>query len=202
MADNFDLHVYDEAGARGRFQTFRGVEDAGGAMALGVVSVGADGEPTDAGGAYSATFAAIAATAAQDAFEIVAPADKWVQIIDVSLNQYTDFGDAAAEILSVTILRGHTTSGSGGAAVTPQPLKSGGAAATATVERNNTTVATNGSPVTLVADAWNISAGWLLPPALRGAIWLAPSERAVVRISVPADSLTINGTLTFREKAA
>ena len=149
---------------------------------------------------FAATFAAVAVTAAQDAFEIVAPADSRVRIREVRLAQYSDFGDAQAEILSVRIMRGHGTAGSGGAAVTPGNLESWGRAAGATVAANNTTVATGGSPVTLVADGWNVAAGWWWYPADDSErISLEPGERLVVRITAPADSLTVNGTVVFEE---
>ena len=68
---------------------------------------------------FSATFSAVAVSVAQDVFELVAPSNSRVAIHSVSLGQYSDAGDASAELLSVTILRGHTTSGSGGSSVTP-----------------------------------------------------------------------------------
>lgn len=162
-------------------------------------------------GIYTATFSAIAVTAAQDAFEIVAPSDRRVLIHDIILAQYTDFGDAAAEILSVLVTRGFTTAGSGGGSITPVALKSwNGKPAGSTVLRNNTTVAQDGTGVNVVAGSFNIAAGWSLRDALSGLseghetrnrklIGLKPSERLVCRITAPADSLTMNGTLVFEE---
>jgi len=111
---------------------------------------------------YTATFSGIAVNAAQDAFEIVAPANSRVAIREVRLGQYSDAGDAQAEMLSVTVERGYATSGSGGVAVTPANLMghAGAPASTAAVERNNTTVATGGAPATLIADSWNAFASW------------------------------------------
>jgi hypothetical protein len=157
---------------------------------------------------FTSVVAAVAVTAAQDVFEITAPSNSNVLIRDIKIGQYSDFGDAAAEILSVTVIRGYTVSGSGGSASTPSNLKSVGPAAVSSVEINNTTVANTGSAVTLIADAFNIQAGWSLrdvlslPDAARDpklGIWLAPSERLVVRITAPADSLTMNATLVFEE---
>jgi hypothetical protein len=150
---------------------------------------------------FTATFSAVAVTAAQDVFEIVAPSNARVRIHEITLGQYSDFGDAAAEILSVTILRGHTTSGSGGSSVTPSNMSgtSGASSATATVEANNTTVATGGSPATLRAESWNIQVPWLHIGDSN--FILETSQRLVIRITVPADSLTMNGTLVFEEIA-
>lgn len=156
---------------------------------------------------YTATFSAVAATAAQDVFEITAPANSRVKIIDCKLGQYTDFGDAAAEILSVLVIRGFTTTGTGGSSVTPANIlgHTGAMTATSVVKANNTTVATNGTGVTLVADVMNVAAGWSLRDTLsRGyenvpEIILSNSQRLVIRITAPADSLTMNGTLIFEE---
>lgn len=144
---------------------------------------------------YAATFSAVAVSAAQDLFEIAAPSTHRVCVRKCFISQYSDFGDAQAELLSVTVLRGYTTTGSGGSAVTPVNFKPWGPAANSTVAKNNTTVASNGSPVTLIADAFNVAAGWWLPQP----IWLDVSTRLVIRISAPADSLTMNGTLVFDE---
>ncbi len=162
---------------------------------------------------YTAPFSAVAVTAAQDVFELVAPSDLRVAIHDIKLGQYTDFGDAAAEILSVIVTRGFTTAGSGGGTITPVPIRSTTSMpARSTVLRNNTTVAQDGTGLNLIADAFNIAAGWSLRDALGGVfdnrdinvrrtIVIKPAERLVVRITAPADSLTMNGTLIFEEGA-
>lgn len=150
---------------------------------------------------FVATFAAVAVTAAQDVFEIVAPASSRLTIREIRLGQYSDPGDAQAEMLSVQIIRGYTTSGSGGASVTPVNLSpvSGAAAATATVERNNTTVAQDGTGSVLLADTFNVMGGWRYYPVPEERIEVGVSQRLVVRITAPADALTMNGTLVYEE---
>jgi len=154
---------------------------------------------------YAATFSAVAVTAAQDIFELVAPSDESVTIKEVRIGQYSDAGDAQAEMLSVLFIRGYTTTGSGGSAVTPAPWHQGSDAANSTVYKNNTTVASAGTAVTLLADAFNVQAGFYYhadagtfgeDPAQ---IILKPSERFVVRITAPIDSITMNATLVFKE---
>lgn len=149
---------------------------------------------------YYATFAAVGITAAQDAFAIVA-GTKRVSIRAAMLSQYSDFGDAAAEILSVTIVRGNTVVGSGGGAFTPLKARPSMPPASATVRINDTTVATGGTAETLVSDMWNVAAGFIHQPSEAERIWLEPGQRACVRITAPADSLTSNGTLVFEEVA-
>ena len=171
---------------------------------------------------YSVTFNAQAETAAQDVFELVAAAGKNLRVAEIFLSQYSDFADAQDEILSILFMRGHTTAGSGGAAVTPRPLNRYAPAALFTAARNNDTVATSGTIHTLIADGFNVRAGWYwkAPPfdpeggfqmqlptspyagaALKmpDQIILGPSERGVLRITVPADSLTLNGTIFVDE---
>ena len=82
-----------------------------------------------------------------------------------------------------------------------------GAAAAVTVARvNDTTQAGTGTIVTLLASAFNIQAGLLYAPRYGGEdqvderITVEAGSRFVVSLdSVPADSLTMNGTITFEE---
>lgn len=150
---------------------------------------------------YSASVAAVSVSAAQDFFEITPATDKPCLIHEVRLGQYSDFADAEAELISVQIIRGYTTSGSGGTTPTPRALDQVDAAAGATVEANNTTVATTGTAHILVADTFNVAAGWLfLPtPEMRPRASAASGGRIVVRITAPTDALTMNGSLIFEE---
>lgn len=153
------------------------------------------------GPVFAATFTAVAVSVAQDVFEIVAPSTSRVLIREIRLGQYSDAGDAAAELLSILILRGYTVSGSGGTSATPVNMQghTGAKSAGSTVEVNNTTVANTGSPVTLLADSFNVQAGFRYYPAPGDHIVLEKSQRLVVRITAPADALTMNGTLIFQE---
>lgn len=151
-------------------------------------------------GIFTAVFEAVAVTAAQDMFELVAGAATRVRIREIKIGQYSDFGDAQAEQLSVKLVRGDTVAGSGGSAATPQNLMghSAAPAATSTVNVNNTTVA-NTSGKTLVADVWNVAAGWWYYPPEEEMIVLEKGQRLCVRTSAPADSLTCNATIVFEE---
>lgn len=150
---------------------------------------------------YVASFAAVAVTAAQDVFELTASADSRVVIREIRLGQYSDAADAQAEMISIQVIRGYTTSGSGGAAVTPVNLSpvAGALAAVSSVERNNTTVAQDGTGVVLLADSFNVMGGFRYYPVPEERIEVGVSQRLVVRITAPADSLTLNGTLVFEE---
>jgi len=148
---------------------------------------------------FTATFGAVAVSAAQDVFELVTAASTRVALWEIRLGQYSGAGDAAAEMISLQVLRGYTVSGSGGSAVVPEKVEPWGAAATSTVEANNTTVANTTTPALLLADSFNIQAGFLWQKQERSTLLVPASTRLVVRITLPADALTMNGTLVFEE---
>jgi hypothetical protein len=151
------------------------------------------------GRAYSATFSAVAITAAQDTFEINAAAAAPVRILGCHIGQYSDFGDAQDELLSILFITGYTTSGSGGSAFTALPVNPGDAAFGGTVEINNTTVANTGTAAIRHADAFNVRAGYVWMPIPEARILIAAGARGVLRITAPADSITTNGTIYFEE---
>lgn len=154
---------------------------------------------------YSATFAAVAVTADQDLFEIVAPADAVVAIHGWGVSQSSDVGDAAEECANLVLRTGMTTSGSGGGAFTPIPRSLGDAAFGGTCEINNTTPASTGTIVNHDARAVNLRVGadvWY-PPEAR--VIVSPSARACLTAASftagtdPADSLTMSGWIVFEE---
>lgn len=150
---------------------------------------------------YTVSFAAVAVTAAVDLFEITPADDKPVQVLGFFWGQSSDVGDAAAEQIGYTVIRGHTTSGSGGTSATPRPVLPGTAAASFTAETNNTTAASAGTTVTLHSDVANIQAGekmWL-PEGLEWTATQADTTLVVRLAAAPADSLTTHGTLYVRE---
>jgi len=150
--------------------------------------------------AYAITFAAVAATAAQDLVEITAASTRRVKILGWEIGQSTEAGDAEDEQLRLELIRGYTTSGSGGGAFTPLPLDPAEPAALAAAEINNTTLATAGTPQILHATALNVRAGhiWIPTPDMRPLI--AVSTRIVLRMnSTPTDSVSFSGTLYFEE---
>lgn len=149
--------------------------------------------------AYTVTFSG-ALSAAADLFEIVAPAAGTIKLAALSMGQSTDYGDAQAEGLALTIKRGNTTSGSGGSSATPAPLNSSDAAPSGTYEVGNTTQATGGSPVTLWQDALNIQAGWqfIWPAGLEPTV--RNSERMTIALTLPTDGVTWSATALVIEE--
>ena len=146
---------------------------------------------------YSASFTDVAVTAAQDLFELTAPSDAVCIIHSCYIFQNTDFGDSAAEGLTISITR-YSTSGSAGGTVTERPHEVGFPAAGAAVEINNTTQ--GGTPVIIMSDCFNVQAGWQYRPTPEERIVVSPSGIIAIELpSAPTDSLTMSGTLTWEE---
>lgn len=153
---------------------------------------------------YTAQFNAVAVTAAQDLFEIVAPADAALKVHDWTVFQTSDTGDAAEEILRLETVRGvgSVTSGSGGSTPTAQPIEDGDTAFGGTVEANNTTRMATGTGTleTLEQYGWNIRMPMekIYTPECRPVI--SPSNRWTLALpAAPADSITVSGNITFEE---
>lgn len=153
---------------------------------------------------YSIVFENVSVSASQDFFEITPADDKPVRILGVQLGNVggaADAGDAQEELLRLTIIRGFTSSGSGGSAPTPSPLNPNDAAAGFTAEVNNTTKANTGSTVTLFADSINVRIPYqqyftpeTCPQANQG------NTTIVVRLeAAPADAVSMSGTLWVEE---
>lgn len=152
---------------------------------------------------YAVTFANAATTTAADFFEITPADDKPVALLGVFIGQSTESGDAAAELLRWAVIRGFTSSGSGGSAPTPVALNPNDTAAAFTAETMNTTVATTGTTTTPHASTFHVATGinhWWTPETAPRAT--QGNTTIVVRlVSTPADSITFDGTLYVAEVA-
>lgn len=154
-------------------------------------------------GVYTVSFdqqTIAAASGDYDLFELVPADDKPIEIVAVSLANKSEVGDAQDEMLAVSIVRGNTTS-SNGSATTPQPLDPSDGAASFTAETVGATVATAGTSVNLVVDAFNVRAGWyqVFPEAMRPKVSQANTGMYVRLTTAAADDLTLSGTLWVRE---
>ena len=152
---------------------------------------------------YSASFSAVAVSAAVDVFEVLAASGKPFVLHEVVIAQSSDYGDAQAEGLSVLIKRatGSYTSGSGGSTATPAKHLTNDAAAGPTVETNNTTQASagTGALTTIRAEAFNVQSGYQYLPPPEQRILFGASEACVVSITAPVDAITLSGTVVFEE---
>lgn len=146
---------------------------------------------------YWATTGFQTVSAAQDLIEIVAPSDAVVLLYEIHIGQSSDGASSDSEMLQTSVIRAHSTSGSGGGSATVTPVETGQAAAGGTYERNNTTQATGGSPTTIFASAFNVLNGFVHvfdPP-----IAVSPSQRCVITLSAPADALTLSANALIDE---
>lgn len=150
---------------------------------------------------YTVEFENVAVAAAQDFFEIAPADDKPVLLHAIFLSQSTETGDAQEEMMRFRVIRGHTTSGSGGTVPTPRPLDHNDAAAGFTAEVNNTTIASVGTAVNLHSEAFNIRAGLQLifTPEMRPRCDQGQGLVVVRLLAAPVDSVTMDGTLYVEE---
>lgn len=140
----------------------------------------------------------VAVTAAQDFFDLLAPATAVLVIHRIFLGQSSDAGDAQAEMLGVHISRSTAAGGgTGGSTLTARPHQFGHAATAAVVEANNTTVST--VQTNIFEESFNVQAGWFHVPTPEERLVIPPSGTICVGLTVPSDSLTMQGSITFEE---
>lgn len=149
---------------------------------------------------YSAIFAAVAVTAAQDFFSILPATQKPNALLGWNLGQYSDFGDAQDELVSIRVRKGATAQGSAGSTPTAIPLSVNDTAYGGTLHANDTTIANTGTIVTVYSDCFNVRAGdkVMLPEELQPVVANA-TILTLELVVAPADSLTMNGTMFFKE---
>lgn len=151
---------------------------------------------------YSISISGVVSPAAAfDFVEINAAANKPIRLRRITIAQ-TSEATTEEEQLAITIIRGHTTSGAGGD-TTPDggPLSSSDTAAGYTAETMNTTIASAGSPINLIENAWNTRVGFDLAFAPEEAPESINGILLVIRSSAPADAVTIRATFFVEELA-
>ncbi|MFI7468152.1 hypothetical protein [Nonomuraea sp. NPDC049646] len=153
-------------------------------------------------GVYTVTFQAQTVAAASgdyDLFELDAAAGKPIEIVALKLGNKSEVGDAQEEMLEYSIVRGNTTTGNG-TATTPRPMDPADGAASFTAKTLGSTPASAGTPLTLVADTFNLRAGLpeVYPELMRPKT--AEADLLCVRlVTAVADDITLSGTVWVRE---
>ncbi len=151
---------------------------------------------------YSAQFRNVAVVAAQDLFSALPLANKPIQIHKISISQTTEVADAAEEMLTIGLTKGNTTVGSGGSAPAAVAYNINTPAAGVTFRANDTTEISAGTAVQLETEDWNIRMPYIYHPAPEDRITIANALLfAVQLITVPADSITMSGTIVVEELA-
>lgn len=149
---------------------------------------------------YTVVFDNVTVSAAQDLFEISPADDKPIGIVALELDNVggvADAGDAQEELLRLVVRRGHTTSGSGGSAPTPNPCLPGASAAGFAAEVNNTTIAASGTTQDLRPFGWNVRVPGRDFWPEETTFWASQANTTIVvrLLTAPADALSMSGTL-------
>lgn len=151
---------------------------------------------------YSISISGVASPAAAfDFVEINAATNKPIRVRRITIAQ-TSEPTTEEEQLPITVIRGHTTSGSGGD-TTPDggPMSSSDTTAGYTAESMNTTISSSGTPINLVESAWNTRAGFDLAFAPEEAPESINGVLLNIRSGAPADAVTIRMTVWVEELA-
>jgi hypothetical protein len=149
---------------------------------------------------YSATFQAVAVTAAQDLISLLASSTVRIKLHAAYIGQSSDAGDAQDEFLRIRIRRGMTTVGSGGGTFTPVDLGLTGTAAASTARINDTTAASAGTILEIHEECFPVRGGWVYMPTPDMRPICEVSTRIAINLpAAPADSLTMSGTVYFEE---
>jgi hypothetical protein len=107
---------------------------------------------------YTVNLSPTAFTVATDLAELTPADDIPIAILGFRVWQTTELGDAAEEEITLSWIRGHTTSGTGGSAATPVLKDHRDAAAAVTAEVGNTSAASAGTTTVAYSTGWNVRA--------------------------------------------
>lgn len=137
-----------------------------------------------------------------DLLEILPATQKPTELIGFCVTVVSEEADTADEIMRFKVIRGHTSSGNG-SATTPRPLDSNDAAYGGTTETIGATIASSGTAVDLMSDAFQnkIPYQWGFPAVPDGlGFRVQNAELLVIRgMDTPADDISVNMTFWIRE---
>jgi hypothetical protein len=121
-------------------------------------------------------------------------------IRSVKVTQSSDYGDAQAEGIRLSQVRGNTTVGSGGTTLTPAPLVPGQAAFGGTCRVRDTTTASAGTAVNIDGEAMNVQVGYKDLPVPEEIAQIAAGTWWCLRLlASPVDALVLSTTVKFEE---
>lgn len=158
------------------------------------------------GPVFTAIFSSVAATTSggSDLFQITAPSNSRVEICEFEVAQLS----TAPGSITLQLIRGSTTSGSGGTSPVPSRAAAWGATAGSSVMANNTTLASSAGTEILHSSALTPAEPLYVSRAWDGAdgrrsqserFYLEAGQRCVLRASTPSTAVSLSGTLKFRE---
>lgn len=121
---------------------------------------------------------------------------------EVRFGQFSDAGDANAQMLGVTFMSG-STAPSSGTAITGLNINRYSTAITPTANFSvvgpSTTLASTASATVIFADTFNLMGGFRYYPVPSERFIIGLSQRFVIRITAATSSYTFNGTLMLQE---
>lgn len=153
-------------------------------------------------GIYTVPFSFTGADGTMDLCALVAHASKQCALLGFEIGQISDVGDAAEEIVAISVHSGFTAAGSGGSAVTPSPLDPVGAPASGfTARMADTTPANTGTSTAHYEYTWNVRQALNVTYPPEWQIVFGAGRRVCISLSVaaPADSLTTRGYAVVQE---
>ena len=137
-----------------------------------------------------------------DLWCVTAPSNSRFAVREIRIGQYSEAGDAQAEMLPITFFSG-STAPSSGTAITGLNINrystSETPAATCTVVGPSTTLASTASAALILADSFNVMGGFHYYPVPSERFIIGRSQRFLVRVGSVNDAVTINGTLLIQE---
>lgn len=149
---------------------------------------------------YTVSIDAVAVSATQDLFGLLATANMAIKIHCIELGQKTLTSWEAKEL---KLVRNPATAtvGSGGNSATPRPLNPGDSAATFTARINDTTPqTTSGTQAILMSRVWEFLNGFFWMPAPEDRPIIKPSEGCALKLpTAPSGSMTVSGYMLVEE---
>jgi hypothetical protein len=151
---------------------------------------------------YTVNFTPAAiAVATTDLIDLKAADDVPIKVRALRIWQTSDVGDAQDEVITVQLVQGNTTDGTGGAAATPAKINPKDAAATLTARNGDTTAASAGTAVVVYSTGWNVRAPLeiIFPEDMMRGTDQGSGLLCLRIAAAPADSLTIGASLDVWE---
>jgi len=113
------------------------------------------------GRVYTVSFTSVSVSVAADLFELVPATNIPIRVLGIRIGQQNRLSDANEDNIPITLVVGHTTTGSGGSTATPALTDAHDAAASFTAKVANTTAASAGTPITIYTGQWNTRSEFL-----------------------------------------
>lgn len=141
------------------------------------------------------------AVATTDLIALIPADDVPIKVRAIRWWQTSDFGDTQDEVITLQLVRGNTTNGSGGATATPVPKSSRDAAAVTTARVGDTTAASAGTTVIPYSTGPNVRSSFeiIFPEDMMVGSDQGGGQIVLRLAAAPADSLTMGASIDFWE---